>query len=211
MRRTRKQPKMPGRAGGRKAGDPGAKAASGWLGREIRDLRKRRGQTILDLAGAIGKSTGYVSQVERNRSAPSVADLQKVAAALGVHMSWFFDRGEEGPAQELEFIVRAGRRRKLNFGLGVTDYLLSPSLSGELELLYTTLAPGAKGGEPPISYRGEQAGIVLTGSFEITIGARRFLLREGDSFGFKSTTPHRYRNPGRVETVIVWAFTPPNE
>jgi transcriptional regulator with XRE-family HTH domain len=211
MRRTGKKPKVPGRAGGKETLDPGVKPGSGWLGREIRDLRKRRGLTILDLAAAIGKSTGYVSQVERNRSAPSVADLQKVAAALGVHMSWFFDRGDEGPAEELEFIVRAGRRRKLNFGLGVTDYLLSPSLSGELELLYTTLAPGAGGGEPPISYRGEQAGIVLAGSFEITIGARRFLLRQGDSFGFRSTTPHRYRNPGRVETVIVWAFTPPNE
>ena len=84
-------------------------------------------------------------------------------------MGWFFDRGEEGPAEELPFIVRAGRRRKLNFGLGVTDYLLSPSLSGELELLYTTLAPGAKGGEPPLSYRGEQAGLVLAGSFELSI------------------------------------------
>lgn len=210
MRKVAKTSKARSRAGGKSGSGP-AKAGADWLGREIRNLRKRRGLTILDLAAAIGKSTGYVSQVERNRSAPSVADLQKVAAALGVSMSWFFDRGEAGPEEELDYIVRAGRRRKLNFGLGVTDYLLSPSLSGELELLYTTLAPGAKGGEPLISYRGEQAGIVLAGRFEIAIGGKRFLLQEGDSFGFKSTTPHRYRNPGRVETVIVWAFTPPNE
>jgi transcriptional regulator with XRE-family HTH domain len=211
MRSVTKKSKAPSRRHGRRESEPGAKAGAGWLGREVRSLRKRRGLTILDLAAAIGKSTGYVSQVERDRSAPSVADLQKIAAALGVHMGWFFDRGAEGPADERDFIVRAGRRRKLNFGLGVTDYLLSPSLSGELELLYTTLAPNAKGGEPPISYRGEQAGLVLAGSFEITIGGKRFLLQEGDSFGFKSATPHRYRNPGRGETVIVWAFTPPNE
>jgi len=181
------------------------------IGHEIRNLRKRRGFTILDLAERIGKSTGYVSQVERNVSTPSVADMQKVAAALGVQMAWFFDRGEAGPATELEFIVRHGRRRKLNFGLGVTDYLLSPSLSGELELLYTTLAPGAKGGEQPLSYRGEQAGLVLAGRFELWIGNQHFLLKEGDSFGFKSSTPHRYRNPGRSETVIIWAFTPAHE
>lgn len=210
MQEVVKTSKARGRAGG-KSGNAPRKAGADWLGREIRNLRKRRGLTILDLAAAIGKSTGYVSQVERNRSAPSVADLQRVAAALGVSMGWFFDRGEAGPEEELDYVVRASHRRKLNFGLGVTDYLLSPSLSGELELLYTTLAPGAKGGEPPISYRGEQAGIVLAGRIEITIGGKRFLLQEGDSFGFKSTTPHRYRNPGRVETVIVWAFTPPNE
>jgi transcriptional regulator with XRE-family HTH domain len=205
MRRTQKKARVP-------SGAKAAQSANGnWLGREIRNLRKHRGLTIVDLATAIDKSTGYVSQIERDRSAPSVADLQKIAGALGVHMGWFFDRGEQGPAEELEFIVRADRRRKLNFGLGVTDYLLSPTLSGELELLYTTLEPGAKGGEPLISYRGEQAGLVLAGSFEITIGGKRFLLREGDSFGFRSTTPHRYRNPGRVQAVIIWAFTPPNE
>ncbi len=134
-------------AGRPRAGRRAAETGETWLGAEIRSLRKRRGLSILDVAKAIGKSTGYVSQVERALSAPSVADLQKVAAALGVHMAWFFDRGEAGPANEIGLVVRAERRRKLNFGLGVTDYLLSPSLSGDLQLLYTTLAPGARGGE----------------------------------------------------------------
>jgi len=170
-------------------------------------LRKRRGATILDLARAIGKSTGYVSQVERNRSTPSVADLQKVAAALGVQTSWFLDRIDKVPLEERSYIVRAGNRRKLNFGSGVTDYLLSPSLSRRLELLYTRLGPRAKGGEQLITYSGERAGMVLSGTFELHISDKRFLLREGDSFSFPSTTPHHYRNPGRIETVIIWAFT----
>jgi transcriptional regulator with XRE-family HTH domain len=187
--------------------EPSAAKADEWLGQEIRDLRKRRGATILDLARAIGKSTGYVSQVERNRSTPSVADLHKVAAALGVQTSWFLDRIDKVPLEERPYIVRAGNRRKLNFGPGVTDYLLSPSLSGRLELLYTKLGPRAKGGEQLITYSGEQAGMVLSGTFELHISDKRFLLREGDSFSFPSTTPHHCRNPGRIETVIIWAFT----
>lgn len=187
--------------------EPSTAKADEWLGQEIRDLRKRRGATVLDLARAIGKSTGYVSQVERNRSTPSVADLQKVAAALGVQMGWFLDRIDKVPLEERPYIVRAGNRRKLNFGPSVTDYLLSPSLSGRLELLYTTLGPRAKGGEQLITYRGEQAGMVLSGIFELHISDKRFLLREGDSFSFPSTTPHHYRNPGRIETIIIWAFT----
>jgi transcriptional regulator with XRE-family HTH domain len=187
--------------------EPSAAKADEWLGQEIRDLRKRRGATVLDLARAIGKSTGYVSQVERNRSTPSVADLHKVAAALGVQTSRFLDRIDKVPLEERPYIVRAGNRRKLNFGPGVTDYLLSPSLSGRLELLYTRLGPRAKGGEQLITYSGEQAGMVLSGTFELHISDKRFLLREGDSFSFPSTTPHHYRNPGRIETVIIWAFT----
>src|SRR5258708_8078605 len=122
MSRTKQLPRAKAAAAGKRV----AGAEAEWLGREMRNRRKRRGLTILDLAAAIGKSTGYVSQVERNRSAPSVADLQKVATALGVQMGWFFDRGEEGPAEELPFIVRARRRRQLDFKLGVPDILPPP-------------------------------------------------------------------------------------
>ena len=200
MSRLKPAPRAKAAAAGKRL--PGAGAE--WLGREIRNLRKRRGLTILDLAAAIGKSTGYVSQVERNRSAPSVADLQKVAAALGVQMGWFFDRGEEGPAEELPFIVRAGRRRKLNFGLGVTDYLLSPSLSGELELLYTTLAPIAKAGSRPSAIAASRRGWCWPASFEISIRETSdSCSAKATAFSVPSTTPDRYRNPGSAETVAV--------
>jgi mannose-6-phosphate isomerase-like protein (cupin superfamily) len=49
--------------------------------------------------------------------------------------------------------------------------------------------------------------MVLSGTFELHISDKRFLLREGDSFSFPSTTPHHCRKPGRIETVIIWAFT----
>ncbi|MDH5411443.1 MAG: cupin domain-containing protein, partial [Alphaproteobacteria bacterium] len=45
---------------------------------------------------------------------------------------------------------------------------------------------------------------------ELWIDGERFLLSEGDSFNFPSSAPHRYRNPGEIESVVIWSITPPS-
>jgi quercetin dioxygenase-like cupin family protein len=119
-------------------------------------------------------------------------------------------RAEPGPAEEREYIVRQNRRRQIRFDAGVSDFLLTPSLKSELELLMTTLAPGATSGKQPYSHDGEEAGILMSGQLEIWIDGKNFLLGQGDSFAFKSTLPHRYQNPGTTEAVVIWAITPPS-
>jgi quercetin dioxygenase-like cupin family protein len=106
--------------------------------------------------------------------------------------------------------VRENNRRHLRFRSGVTDYLLTPDLSGQIELLLCRFEAGASSGEDPYTHTGEEAGIVIQGQLELWIGAEHFLLSEGDSFNFKSTLPHRYRNPGETETVVIWSITPPS-
>ncbi len=181
------------------------------IGEKIRDLRKLKRLTLARIAVATGLSIGHLSQVERGISAPSVRHLQLIAAALGVKISWFFDGGDPAPAAERGFIVRANRRKRLDFtGLGITDLLLSPTLSGRLELLMCEFEPGAESGAEPYTHEGEEGGVVTAGRLELWIGDHDFLLEEGDSFGFPSTTPHRYRNPGPAPTRVVWAITPPS-
>ena len=111
------------------------------LGNEIRQLRKVRGLTLLQLAAATGKSVGFLSQVERNLTRPSVAALQDISEALTVHIGWFFPEDTAGSADEREYIVREQNRRRLTYSelsgteyLGLHDYLLSANLNGELAL-----------------------------------------------------------------------------
>ena len=92
----------------------------------------------------------------------------------------------------------------------MTDELLVPTLGGRLGLLMCTLAPGASSGAEPYSHEGDEAGLLLSGTLEIEVGGGAFMLHAGDSFGFQSSRPHRYRNPGDSAAVIVWAMTPPS-
>ncbi|TDR95060.1 helix-turn-helix domain-containing protein [Enterovirga rhinocerotis] len=179
------------------------------LGQQIRALRKIKGLTLQHIADEVGVSTGYLSQIERNRSRLPIGVLKKIANVLGVQLSWFFQPGVIGPAEEREFIVRAGRRRKMSFtGTGISEELLSPNLNGPLEVLLSTIAPGAD--SDFYSHDGAEAGLVIRGVMDLWIGDKAFRLEKGDSFSFPSTTPHRCANPGSEPTEIVWVITPPH-
>lgn len=180
------------------------------LGEKIRLLRKSRRVTLKDLAEGTSLSIGYLSQVERNLSSPSVNVLRDIAIALGVNISWFFEAPEQSPAGEERFIVRKNNRRRLRFRSGITDSLLTPNLNGQIELLLSRFEPGASSGEEPYTHNGEEAGVVMAGQLELWIDGECFLLQEGDSFNFPSSAPHRYRNPGKIESVVIWSITPPS-
>lgn len=186
------------------------------LGREIRQLRKVRGITLQQLALATGKSVGFLSQVERNLTKPSVAALQDISEALSVHIGWFFPDEQQGAADERRFIVRRANRRRLTYSelsdtgyLGLHDHLLSANLDGDLALGVSRYEPGASTGDDSYRHRGEEAGLVLSGCIDLTIDGRTHRLEAGDSFSFNSDLRHRYANPSAdQDAIVVWANTP---
>jgi transcriptional regulator with XRE-family HTH domain len=180
-----------------------------FMGQSVRELRAAKEMTLQELSIGTKLSVGYLSQVERGLSAPSISALQAIAKALDVTVSWFFRASEDGEGSESAYIVRGPERRKLRFESGITDELLSPNLAGALELLVSRFPPGSASGTQPYTHRGEEGGLVVEGMLELWIENEKFLLKAGDSFSFPSTKPHRYRNPSKRETVVLWVITPP--
>ena len=108
----------------------------------------------------------------------TIGALTKIAHLLGVTVNWFFAPGAGGPPEERNLIVRASNRRMMSFtGLGISEELLSPNLAGPLELLLSTIEPGAD--SDYYAHEGSEAGVVLQGMMELWIGDKRFELREG--------------------------------
>ncbi|MGE8320266.1 MAG: helix-turn-helix domain-containing protein [Comamonas sp.] len=180
-----------------------------WIGGEIKSLRKAKGLSLQSLSQACGKSIGFLSQVERGLSKPTISDLHAIAQALGIQINWFFPQGDAAAPSDGGVVVRKGQRRQLSFASGIADYLLSPNLDGPLELLWSVMEPGSDSGEAYL-HAGDEAGVVIRGSLELWVGERFFALGEGDSFSFPSTLPHRYRNPGDTRTELLWVVTPPS-
>jgi transcriptional regulator with XRE-family HTH domain len=180
-----------------------------FMGQSVRELRVAKEMTLQELSVGTNLSVGYLSQVERGLSVPSVSALRMIANTLDVTVSWFFRPSEKDTQSEGAYIVRAQERRKLRFESGITDELLSPNLAGALELLVSRFPPGSASGTQPYTHRGEEAGLVIEGMLELWIETEKFLLQTGDSFSFPSTKPHRYRNPSKREAVVLWVITPP--
>lgn len=177
------------------------------VGADLRALRKGRGLTLTELALRLGRSVGWLSQVERGLSEPSIDDLRNLAEVFSVSVSFFFG-SDAAPEGEGTFIVRAQSRRSLGDpSAGLTEELLSPDLGGAFEMLRSRFAPGAE--MTTFQTRPtEEAGYLVSGMLDLWIGEDCFRLSPGDSFRFRGE-PYRWRNPGTVEAVAIWTIAPP--
>lgn len=180
---------------------------AGGVGSDIRALRKARGLTLAALSGAVGRSVGWLSQIERGLAEPAISDLRRLADALGQPLSLFFGAADV-PEEERAHIVRWNSRRALgNAADGLTEQLLSPDLGGAFEIVRSVFDPGAELAEPQIRPT-EEAGYLVAGRLDLWIGERLFELHPGDSFRF-AAEPYRWRNPGTEHAVAIWVIAPP--
>ncbi|MBU2957701.1 XRE family transcriptional regulator [Paracoccus sp. 1_MG-2023] len=177
------------------------------IGGDIRALRTTRKMTLDDLAGGLGKSIGWLSQVERGLSQPTVDDLQKIARLLEVPTSMFFGTAD-GPSDEQGLIVRARNRREIGErDSGLFEALLSPDLSDDFEVIHSTFLPGARLDQP--RRRGTSEVVYLvSGRLDLWIEDRAFTIETGDSFRIRNAE-YRWSNPYDDPATAIWVISPP--
>ncbi|MEO1493870.1 MAG: cupin domain-containing protein [Pseudomonadota bacterium] len=187
--------------------EPDITARAQGMGGDVRALRKARGLTLAELAMKVGRSVGWLSQIERDLTEPTISDLRNLADALDQPMSLFFGAAD-APEDERGYVVRARARRNLgNADAGLVEQLLSPDLGGSFEIVRSVFAPGAEL-KQPATRPTEEAGYIVSGALDLTIGDRVFHLEPGDSFRF-AEEPYRWRNPGTEPCIAIWVIAPP--
>lgn len=175
------------------------------VGRRIREMRRARRISLETLAAGTGLSIGFLSQIERGLSSPSLRALTAIADVFAVSLGALFGSGG-GAGDQDALVVRAAARPELSlWRSGITKQLLTPaSADGRLNVYQVRLAPGASTGDEFYTHQGEEAGLVLDGAMLLTVDAQAVRLETGDSFRFASTRPHRFSNPLDRETVVIW-------
>ncbi|MGV6848247.1 MAG: helix-turn-helix domain-containing protein [Marinibacterium sp.] len=177
------------------------------LGADLRALRKARGLTLADLADRLDRSVGWLSQVERDLSSPSVSDLRDLASALDVSVSMLFGRARV-PTDEAGTIVRHDARRAVGADIeGLVEELLSPDLTDDFEMVHSTFAPGSRLTQP-VRRPTQEVGFLISGRLDLDIGGRRFTIEPGDSFRIRGET-FAWANPYDDPAVAIWVIAPP--
>jgi len=185
-------------------------AADLWLGIQVHDLRKAQGFSLQQLAERSKLSIGLLSQIERGLTSPSIRTLRQVSEALGVTPARFFREESQPPVEEIGKIVRRNKGRQLRLpSNGVAKWLLTPDLSGALEMLLVEIQPGGKSGDELYTHKGEECGYIISGAMRLWVEAQEFVLNQGDSFRFNSNIPHRFENAASAVTSVLWIITPP--
>jgi len=172
-------------------------------GQIFRRLRLKRGLSLAQVARGTGVSVGFLSALERGQMRSSVATLRRIARFYKTNIVALFHTNGDAPA-----LVRPGERKVLETDPKVRMELLAWGNTAMEPHLFR-IKPGGGSGEP-YSHEGEEFLHVLRGEFEIWLNNRdHYRLRPGDSLYFESSTPHRWKNPGRSETWLLWINTPP--
>ena len=163
--------------------------------------------TLRELADAAGVTESFLSQVEREVASPSIASVQRIAGALGLAIAELF---AEEPSRGR--LVRRTERRRIEYpGLGAVDEFLTLGLSGRVQVIISTIAPG--GGTGPEAYShdsDEEVVVVLEGSIELWVGEDHHVLETGDAITYSSRLPHWNFNNGPTPAVVLFAVTPPS-
>ncbi len=177
------------------------------IGQRIKELRSQRGLTLEDVAEKSGCTPGFLSQLERNKAAPSVMTLYSIAEALGVRVTDFIP-----DVINTTKVMRHDHREEFHFqGSAIVYSLLSTKFShGALAAFLLTMKP-ANQALPTDEFRahmGEELVYVLEGVLRLWIGDGFYDLYPKDSVYFKSTAKHRLENRSNQPVIALSLITP---
>ena len=174
------------------------------VGARVRSLRRERGLTIEQLAAATGLTKGFISQLERDRTAPSLSSIARICDALGVRLSHIFEQ-EAAPAR-----VRRHERPRIDSNFATDNHLLSSRDEERFQAIESEVAPGAGAGDELNSLPGEMEFVyVLEGSLELQVGDERHVLDQGDAITYPLSKPHTWRNASDTESLrVLWVSVP---
>ena len=170
------------------------------IGRRLRELRKMYGFSQRQLAKRAGVTNGTISLIEQERISPSIGSLKKVLDGFPINMT---------PNRRIFYSAKD--QKEIAGGGPISFKLLGKDTRGRaIQMMHETYQPGADTGEEMLAHSGEECGIVLSGELVLTVGGETRLLQPGEAYYFDSRLPHRFRNLGKDECVIVSACTPPS-
>ena len=177
------------------------------LGADIRALRKVRGLTLSGMAQALGRSVGWLSQIERDLSTPTTQDLRKFSDVLDVPVTMLMTN-QPANDEEAGFVVRKNARRPISVGkAGLHEELLSPDLTDDFEVVHSTFEPRSKITEA-VTRPTQELGYLVSGSMTVEIDGKSFDINAGDSFRIRGEA-FRWSNPHSEPAIAIWVIAPP--
>ncbi len=172
-------------------------------GLRFRRLRQGRNLSLAQVASATEVSIGFLSALERGQMSASIGTLRRIARYYRTNILSFFE-----PARDNSKLVRPTERKVLETTKGVRMELLAWGNTAMEPHLFR-IKPGGGSGES-YTHEGEEFLHILRGEFEIWLNTdEHYRMKPGDSLYFQSSTPHRWRNPGKTESWLLWINTPP--
>ena len=176
------------------------------IGEKLKQLRLRTNLTQEELATRCDLSKGFISQIERDQSSPSIATLVDILEILGTTLAEFFrDTAPEQVRYRLEDAYVYDDEDMGN----VITWIIPNAQKNEMEPILVTLRPGGRTQEYG-PHAGEVFGYVLTGAVALHRGKQAWKIKKGDSIYYNATLPYYLENHTTHNATVLWVSDPPS-
>ena len=174
------------------------------IGNRLKELRVLKGLTQEELADRAELSKGFISQVERKLTSPSIATLTDILQCLGFTIGEFFS---EEPEEQIVF-GRQDYFEKIDAELlNEIKWIIPNAQKNVMEPILLTLQAGGST-YPDTPHEGEEFGYILSGSVSIHLGSRTYKAKKGESFYFTPDKKHFLTSKNGA--VVLWVSSPPS-
>lgn len=176
------------------------------IGEKIKSLRIQNSLTQEELADRSELTKGFISQVERNLTSPSVATLEDILEGLGTNLKDFFNESLEEKIVFLKNDAFETENEELKYKL---KWIIPNAQKNNMEPTLVELEFGGRTKKDP-PHEGEEFGYILNGSIFLHFGGEKHKVKKGESFYFKANSNHYISNAGKTVARIIWVSTPPS-
>ncbi len=176
------------------------------MGNKIKELRVQKGLTQEELADRSELSKGFISQIERDLTSPSIATLTDILQCLGSNLEDFFSNtsSEQVVFKKTDYFEKEDT--ELN---NMIQWIIPNAQKNMMEPILLTLKAGGST-YPDNPHEGEEFGYVLGGNISICIGSNSYKAKKGESFYFIPSKKHYIKAEGKTEALVLWVSTPPS-
>lgn len=176
------------------------------IGEKIKTLRMENGLTQEELASRCELSKGFISQLERDLTSPSIATLVDILECLGTSLNTFFSDDDE---EKLVIHTDDMFENENNELKHIVKWLVPYAQRCSMEPIILTLLPNGRS-DTYDPYEGEAFGYVLSGNVIVNYGKKKYKVKKYESFSFKARQSHYIENISKTNAIVLWVTTPPN-
>ena len=172
------------------------------LGKKIKDRRILLNLTQEELADRCELTKSYISQLENNKTSPSLETLTNILEILGTNLSTFFQEDEETP-----IVFNKDDHYVCEYNGYTITWLVPNSQIQEMDPIIIELAEKQKTVED-MPHVGEELGYVIDGEINVIYGNLKKRVKKGESFYYKTDKVHYIESVKKSK--VIWVSCPPN-
>ena len=165
------------------------------IGAQLKNIRKKKGLTLSELAKTSDVSLSFLSKIERDINTPTIAVLQKLCNALNISINDLISNAHQSPC-----VKKVNRKPIYENSDSLYEQATPPNefLKGDI----LTIFPNSD--IKTYEHVFDEVGLILEGSINIILDGMEYNLSEGDTIYVRKGTDHIIKNMSDTENCITY-------